>query len=173
MENMEKITVIFEGGIAKDGVHACNYMLARIEDADGDPGDSFQSELYSEVLMPENLRDDEVDAFDAATYPILKEDIINQAINAGIDVNRLVFTYGASSPEPDNVVYVDGKLIYLDNYAQLDNSGYGGVKWCADARDSNGNRYKVFWDYIEPLDECGNDLSDCAEWEHPAEVTEL
>ena len=165
---MEKITVIFEGGIANDGVHACNYMLARTEDADGDSID-----LYSEVLMPENLRDDEVDAFDAATYPILKEDIINQAIDAGIDANQLVFPYGASCPEPDNVVYVDGKLLYLDNDAQLDNSGYGGVKWCADAHDSNGNRYKVFWDYIEPLHECGNDLSDCADWEHPAEVIEL
>ena len=165
---MEKITVIFEGGIANDGVHACNYMLARTEDADGDP-----IELYSEVLMPENLRDDEVDAFDAATYPILKEDIINQAIDAGIDANQLVFPYGASCPEPDNVVYVDGKLLYLDNDAQLDNSGYGGVKWCADAHDSNGNRYKVFWDYIEPSYDCGNDLSDCADWEHPAEVIEL
>ena len=165
---MEKITVIFEGGIANDGVHACNYMLARTEDADGDSID-----LYSEVLMPENLRDDEVDAFDAATYPILKEDIINQAIDAGIDANQLVFPYGASCPEPDNVVYVDGKLLYLDNDAQLDNSGYGGVKWCADAHDSNGNRYKVFWDYIEPLHECGNDLSDCADWEHSAEVIEL
>ena len=88
---MEKITVIFEGGIANDGVHACNYMLARTEDADGDP---MIFELYSEVLMPENLRDDEVDAFDAATYPILKEDIINQAIAAGIDANQLVFPYG-------------------------------------------------------------------------------
>ena len=164
---MEKITVIFEGGIANDGVHACNYMFARTEDADGDP-----IELYSEVSLPENLRDDEVDAFDAATYPILKEDIINQAIDAGIDANQLVFPYGASCPEPDNVVYVAGKVLYLDNDAQLDNSGYG-VKWCADAHDSNGNRYKVFWDYIEPLHECGNDLSDCADWEHPAEVIEL
>lgn len=170
MENMEKITVIFEGGIANDGVHACNYMLARTEVADGDP---MLFELYSEVLMPENLRDDEVDAFDAATYPILKEDIINQAIDAGIDANQLVFPYGASCPEPDNVVYIDGKLLYLDNDAQLDNSGYGGVKWCADAHDSNGNRYKVFWDYIEPLHECENDLSDCADWNHPAEVIEL
>ena len=165
---MEKITVIFEGGIANDGVHACNYMLARTEDADGDSID-----LYSEVLMPENLRDDEVDAFDAATYPILKEDIINQAIDAGIDANQLVFPYGASCPDPDNVVYADGKLLYLDNDAQLDNSGYGGVKWCADAHDSNGNRYKVFWDHIEPLHDCGNDLSDCADCDHPAEVTEL
>ena len=170
---MEKFTVIFEGGIANDGVHACNYMLARTEDADGDSTDLCSIDLYSEVLMPENLRDDEVDAFDAATYPILKEDIINQAIDAGIDANQLVFPYGASCPEPDNVVYVDGKLLYLDNDAQLDNSGYGGVKWCADAHDSNGNRYKVFWDYIEPLHECGNDLSDCADWEHPAEVIEL
>ena len=165
---MEKITVIFEGGIANDGVHACDYMLARTEDADADP-----IELYSEVSLPENLRDDEVDAFDAAAYPILKKDIINQAIDAGIDANQLVFPYGASCPEPDNVVYVDGKLLYLDNDAQIDNSGYGGVKWCADAHDSNGNRYKVFWDYIEPLHECGNDLSDCADWEHPAEVIEL
>lgn len=170
---MEKITVIFEGGIANDGVHACNYMLARTEDADGDSIDLCSIDLYSEVLMPENLRDDEVDAFDAATYPILKEDIINQAIDAGIDANQLVFPYGASCPDPDNVVYVDGKLLYLDNDAQIDNSGYGGVKWCADAHDSRGNRYKVFWDYIEPLHECGNDLSDCADWDHPAEVTEL
>ena len=170
---MEKFTVIFEGGIANDGVHACNYMLARTEDADGDSIDLYSIDLYSEVLMPENLRDDEVDAFDAATYPILKEDIINQAIDAGIDANQLVFPYGASCPEPDNVVYVDGKLLYLDNDAQLDNSGYGGVKWCADAHDSGGNRYKVFWDYIEPLHECGNDLSDCADWEHPVEVIEL
>ena len=169
---MEKITVIFEGGIANDGMHACNYMLARTEDADAD-GDPMLFELYSEVLVPENLRDDEVDAFDAATYPILKKDIINQAIDAGIDANQLVFPYGASCPEPDNVVYVDGKLLYLDNDAQIDNSGYGGVKWCADAHDSSGNRYKVFWDYIEPLHECGNDLSDCADWEHPAEVIEL
>lgn len=169
---MEKITVIFEGGIANDGVHACNYMLARIEDADGDPGDSFQFELYSEVLMPENLRDDEVDAFDAATYPILKKDIINQAIDAGIDANQLVFPYGASCPEPDNVVYVDGKLLYLDNDAQLENYGDAFV-FFATAHDDDGNIYSVFWDYIDPPYDCGNDLSMYADWGHPAKVIEL
>lgn len=134
---MEKITVIFEGGIANDGVHACNYMLARTEDADGDP---FY--LYSEVLMPENLRDDEVDAFDAATYPILKEDIINQAIDAGIDANQLVFPYGASCPEPDNVVYVDGKLLYLDYVAPIDNYS-DGVAFFAKAHDDQGTAYSI------------------------------
>ena len=110
---MEKITVIFEGGIANDGVHACNYMLARTEDADGDP-----IELYSEVLMPENLRDDEVDAFDAATYPILKEDIINQAIDAGIDANQLVFPYGedeSTGGRPYDLTY-DDLIRKLDEY---------------------------------------------------------
>lgn len=167
MENMEKITVIFEGGIANDGVHACNYMLARTEDADGDP-----IELYSEVSMPENLRDDEVDAFDAATYPILKEDIINQAIDAGIDANQLVFPYGASCPEPDNVVYVDGKLLYLDNDVQLENYGDAFV-FFATGHDDDGNIYSVFWDYIDPPYDCGNDLSVYADWEHPAKVIEL
>ena len=87
---MEKIEVIFGGGIAKDGMHGCNYMLARTEDANGDP-----IELYSEAGALETVCDDDMDAFDAATYPVLRDDIIDQAMEAGIDPDRLDFPYEA------------------------------------------------------------------------------
>lgn len=66
----------------------------------------------------------------------------------------------------------NGKKLTLDYDAQLDNYG-DGVAFFAKAHDDHGNAYSVRWDYIEPSHDCGNDLSDCADWDHPAEVKEL
>ena len=66
----------------------------------------------------------------------------------------------------------NGKILTLDYDAQLENYG-SGVVFNATAHDDDGNIYSVIWDYIEPSYDCGNDLSDCADWEHPAEVIEL
>ena len=66
----------------------------------------------------------------------------------------------------------EGKALTLDYDAQLDNYG-DGVAFFATAHDEQGNAYSVRWDYIEPSHDCGNDLSDFADWNNPAEVTEL
>ncbi len=85
-ENELGYDVIFEGGQARDGISGCNYMLANCKDADGD-----NVELYAEYLAPAGLREDEVDAFDRESYPVLKEEILQQAKENGIDTNSLLF----------------------------------------------------------------------------------
>lgn len=66
----------------------------------------------------------------------------------------------------------NGKELTLDYDAQIDNYS-DGVAFFAKAHDDQGTAYSIRWDYIEPSYDCGNDLSDCADWEHPAEVIEL
>lgn len=98
--------------------------------------------------------------------------------------NKKMLVEGENMEKID-AVYVGGKVLYLEIPPQLDNSGYGedGVAFFSTAHDEEGNRYKVRWDYIEPdwhkdlepFDDgyYTNDLSDFADWEHPAEVKEV
>ena len=71
-----------------------------------------------------------------------------------------------------------GMILTLDYEAQLDNY-QDSVAFYAKAHDGSGNRYRIRWDYVAPewyINEeetpVNNDLSDFADWEHPAEVTE-
>ena len=71
-----------------------------------------------------------------------------------------------------------GKILTLDYEAQLDEY-QGSPAFSATAHDDSGNEYEVRWDYVEQdwyISEEGtpvnNDLSEFADWNHPAEVTE-
>lgn len=66
----------------------------------------------------------------------------------------------------------DGKNFHAEVPAEL-SQYHDTVAWFATCLDDEGNKYEARWDYIEPSYDCGNDLSDCADWEHPAEVIEL
>lgn len=82
----KKIEVEFKG------CEGGNYMLAKVTDEDGE-----EIKLYSMVAF-EEFEDDfaenenaDMDAFDDFSYPLLKEDIIKQAKENGVDVGRLKF----------------------------------------------------------------------------------
>lgn len=72
----------------------------------------------------------------------------------------------------------NGKKL-LVNYAPEVADYQDGVAFYATAHDESGNEYEIRWDYVEPdwyINEeetpVNNDLSDFADWDHPAEVTE-
>jgi hypothetical protein len=73
--------VIFSGGQSRDGIHGCNYMIAKIDD----------EELYAEIQAPDDLTTDDVEAFDRKTYRLLKAEIIKQAKAKDIDIETLSF----------------------------------------------------------------------------------
>ena len=73
----------------------------------------------------------------------------------------------------------NGKTLTIETDARLDNYG-NELAFYAKAHDDSGNEYEVRWDYVEPdwyINEeetpVNNDLSEFADWNHPAEVTEL
>ena len=74
------------------GCEGGNYMLAKTTDEDGE-----EIKLYSMVAFEEfeddfaENEDADMDAFDDFSYPLLKEDIIKQAKENGVDVSRLKF----------------------------------------------------------------------------------
>ena len=97
---MEKFKVDFQGGETRYGNSGCNYMLCNaIIDEDGD---EIEVELYAEVSC-DDYNDEctienkygetefDVDKFDEISYPILKENIINQAKEYGISEEQLKF----------------------------------------------------------------------------------
>lgn len=83
---MKKTAVLFEGGTTRIGDKGCNYMLANAVNADGD-----EVELYAEYEAPENMTEDDVYDFDRVSYPALKDEIIRQAEENGVDVDSLEF----------------------------------------------------------------------------------
>lgn len=92
---MKKTKVLFEGGTTRISNKGCNYMIANAVNADGD-----EVELYAEYEAPEDLTEDDVyDAvrfyllheFDRVSYPVLKDEIIRQAEENGVDVDSLEF----------------------------------------------------------------------------------
>lgn len=85
------INVTFLGGESReDSDLGCNYMVAR----DGN------TELYAEKLVPDEwydmdeIPDDERERFDEASFVELKNEIIEQAKEYGIDPSDLVFREG-------------------------------------------------------------------------------
>lgn len=87
----EPIIVDFQGGESRTGNTDCNYMLAVFTNQDGE-----EDELYSEILLTEFTENTEEGDFnlcewDDYSYPLLKEDIIDQAKEKNIDIRRLRF----------------------------------------------------------------------------------
>lgn len=90
----EMIKVDFQGGESRTGNVDCNYMLAEFTNNDGE-----KDELYAEVLLTDFTEDTEEGSFDLNdwddySYPLLKEEILNQAKEKGVNANRLKFPYG-------------------------------------------------------------------------------
>ncbi len=86
----EKITVDFQGG--EMGEQGGNYMLAKVE-VDGET-----VELYAEVHVTDEFFDENGEymdnEFDEYSYPILKDEIIKQAKENGINPESLNFYWG-------------------------------------------------------------------------------
>ena len=85
------IDVTFAGGESREDSNlGCNYMIAK----DG------STELYAEKLVPDEwydmdeIPDDERERFDDASFVELKDEIIEQAKEYGIDPSDLVFREG-------------------------------------------------------------------------------
>ena len=85
------INVTFLGGESReDSDLGCNYMIAR----------NGNTELYTEKLVPDEwydmdeIPDDERERFDEASFVELKNEIIEQAKEYGIDPSDLVFREG-------------------------------------------------------------------------------
>lgn len=91
---MKRFVVGFWGGESRQnpGV-ACDYMLAKIE-VDGE-----EVELYSEILIDDFCKEHDIpfgDDFDmgeadAAIYPVLRKEIVEQAAKCGIPESELEF----------------------------------------------------------------------------------
>lgn len=84
------------------GIESGLYMLAKLADEDGFVGDDYDpdAELYAEIGHEKNEydldEDGEIinpDKFEDEDYLDLKNEIIAQAKEHGIDINRLVFLY--------------------------------------------------------------------------------
>lgn len=85
------INVTFLGGESReDSDLGCNYMIAR----------NGNTELYTEKLVPDEwydmdeIPDEEREKFDDASFAELKEEIIRQAKESGIDPADLKFWEG-------------------------------------------------------------------------------
>ena len=95
MKETEKIDVRFQAGVCRNPTEgSCNYMLATATDGEGN-----EIELYAEVATKGTPFDDydpetqdfDFDGFDDYSYPILKAEIIQQAIENGISTDKLKF----------------------------------------------------------------------------------
>lgn len=90
------IDVTFAGGESRQNHKlGCNYMIAKIIDDYG-----RDAELYAEALVPDSWYDmDEIpdadrESFDKSSFEELKEEITQQAKDAGIDPAELKFWEG-------------------------------------------------------------------------------
>lgn len=103
MEN--KIKVEYMGGPMREcttGIESGLYMLAKLADEDGFVGDDYDpdAELYAEIGHKKSEYDLDEDGeiinpekYDDEDYEYLKNEIIAQAKDRGIDLKRLVFFY--------------------------------------------------------------------------------
>lgn len=95
MEGREMIEICFLGGECRDAMKgSCNYMLGTVTDDEDE-----KIELYAEMPVSESPFDDDgedfdFDDFDDYSYPVLKAEITRQAIENGIDPERLKFWWG-------------------------------------------------------------------------------
>lgn len=75
---MERYKVAFQGAEARYSTKACNFMMVKIG----------ENELYAEVIWDNDMDETE---FDNYSYPILKDEIIRQAKEIGVEENQLEF----------------------------------------------------------------------------------
>lgn len=75
---MKKYKVAFQAAEARYSTKACNFMMAKIGD----------DELYAEVIWDNGMDETE---FDNYSYPILKEEILRQAKELGVEESQLEF----------------------------------------------------------------------------------
>ena len=73
------IEIEYKVGMARDETGAVDYMLGFVETEDG------VIELYAEAPMS--------DSDETCTYEALREEILQQAAEQGVDVDSLVFCY--------------------------------------------------------------------------------
>lgn len=64
----------------------CDYMICAARDEDGDP-----VEMYAEAICPDDVTEDNVDAWSDSVYDDLKADIIEQAARLGVAADQLEF----------------------------------------------------------------------------------
>ena len=64
----------------------CDYMICAARDEDGRP-----VELYAEVICPDDVTEDTVDAWSDSVYDDLKAEIIEQAELLGVAESQLIF----------------------------------------------------------------------------------
>lgn len=87
MMNNKKCKVEYYGGESRQQPEkACDYMICAAWDEDGDP-----VELYAEIICPDDVTEDNVDAWSDSVYDDLKAEIIRQAKDYGITADQLIF----------------------------------------------------------------------------------
>ena len=84
---MKKHTVGYYGGesLQYPG-KSCDYMICHVDDEDGELVD-----LYAEVICPDDVTEDSIDAWSDSVYDDLKAEIIRQAKDYGIAAEQLEF----------------------------------------------------------------------------------
>ena len=84
---MKKYTVGYYGGesLQYPG-KSCDYMICAARDEGGRP-----VELYAEVICPDDVTEDSIDAWSDSVYDDLKAEIVRQAKGYGIAADQLEF----------------------------------------------------------------------------------
>ena len=84
---MKKYKVDHYGGESLEQPEkGCDYMICHVDDEDGELVD-----LYAEIVCPDDVTNDDVDAWSDSVYDDLKAEIIRQAKDYGIAAERLEF----------------------------------------------------------------------------------
>lgn len=65
---------------------SCDYMICVSQDENGEP-----VELYAEAVCPDDVTEDNVDAWSDSVYDDLKAEIIDQAKILGVAAEQLIF----------------------------------------------------------------------------------
>ena len=84
---MEKYIIGYYGGESlQHPGKACDYMICAARDEDGEP-----VEMYAEAICPDDVTEDNVDAWSDSVYDTLKAEIIEQAERLGVTAEQLEF----------------------------------------------------------------------------------
>ena len=87
MKNLKKYSIGYYGGESlQHPGKACDYMICVARDEDGRP-----VETYAEVICPDDVTEDNVDAWSESVYDDLKAEIIEQAKRLGVAAEQLEF----------------------------------------------------------------------------------
>ena len=84
---MKKYNIGYYGGESlQHPGKACDYMICAARDEAGEP-----VELYAEVICPDDVTEDNIDAWSESIYDDLKAEIIEQAERLGVAAEQLEF----------------------------------------------------------------------------------